>query len=69
MKPVREAKPKGSCCNISLPAKLTCTYLRAEKVNVSEGEEKPIWALRIEVANGYPLMSDITDPPYPYEPF
>eukprot|EP00961_Rhodomonas_salina_P123596 1665403-Rhodomonas_salina.1 len=65
MKPVREAKPKGSRRNISLPAKLTCTYLRAEKVNVSEGEEKPIWALLVEVANGYPLMSNITDPPYP----
>eukprot|EP00961_Rhodomonas_salina_P121512 1635719-Rhodomonas_salina.1 len=24
MKPVCEAKPKGSRCNISLPAKLTC---------------------------------------------
>eukprot|EP00961_Rhodomonas_salina_P082110 1104323-Rhodomonas_salina.1 len=31
MKPVREAKPKGSSRNISLPAKLTCSYLRAEK--------------------------------------
>eukprot|EP00961_Rhodomonas_salina_P050558 678885-Rhodomonas_salina.2 len=69
MKPVSEAKPKGSCHNISLPAKLTCSYLRAEKVEVSEGEEKHIWALSVEVANSYPLMSNITDPPYPFEPF
>eukprot|EP00961_Rhodomonas_salina_P066248 889892-Rhodomonas_salina.1 len=48
MKPVREAKPKASRRNISLPAKLTCSYLRAEKVDVSEGEEKPIWAVRME---------------------
>eukprot|EP00961_Rhodomonas_salina_P043532 585236-Rhodomonas_salina.1 len=69
MKPVCEAKPKGSCSNVSLPAKLTCSYLRAEKVDISEGEDKPIWAVHIKVANGYPLMSNLTDPPYPFEPF
>eukprot|EP00961_Rhodomonas_salina_P286847 3876383-Rhodomonas_salina.1 len=69
MKPVCEAKPKGSHHNISLPAKLTCSYLQAEKVNVSEGEKKPIWAVHIQVANSYPLMSNMTYPPYPFEPF
>eukprot|EP00961_Rhodomonas_salina_P287960 3890495-Rhodomonas_salina.1 len=69
MKPVREAKPKASRCNISLPAKLTCSYLRTEKMDVSEGEEKPIWAVCMEVANGYPLMGNMTDQPYPFEPF
>eukprot|EP00961_Rhodomonas_salina_P060562 812991-Rhodomonas_salina.2 len=71
MKPVHEAKQKGSChcCNVSLPAKLTCSHLQAEKVDVSEGEEKPIWAVLIEVANCYPLMSYLTDLPYPFKPF
>eukprot|EP00961_Rhodomonas_salina_P011507 154970-Rhodomonas_salina.1 len=67
MKPVRESKPKASKHNISLPCKITSVYMYADKAKVAEGEEKKIWLIKLQIQNGYPLMGDLTDPPYPFE--
>eukprot|EP00961_Rhodomonas_salina_P117273 1578587-Rhodomonas_salina.1 len=67
MKPLREAKPKASKLNISLPCKITSVYMYADKAKVAEGEEKKIWSIKPQIENGYPLMGGLTDPPYPFE--
>eukprot|EP00961_Rhodomonas_salina_P109225 1470226-Rhodomonas_salina.1 len=69
MKPVRESKPKASKLNISLPCKVTSVYMCADKAEVEEGEEKKIWAIKLQIENSYQLMGDLTDPPYPFEAF
>eukprot|EP00961_Rhodomonas_salina_P266798 3605170-Rhodomonas_salina.1 len=39
----------------------------ADKAQVAEGEEKKIWSIKLQIENCYPLMGDLTDPPYPFE--
>eukprot|EP00961_Rhodomonas_salina_P035361 475891-Rhodomonas_salina.1 len=39
----------------------------ADKAKVAEGEEKKIWLIKLQIENGYLLMGDLTDPPYPFK--
>lgn len=67
--PVRQSKPKGSRRNISMPISVQTVVIYAEKAEVAAGDDKPVWAIRFEVHNGYPIISQLTDPPYPFEHF
>eukprot|EP00961_Rhodomonas_salina_P202633 2733480-Rhodomonas_salina.1 len=61
-RPSRQAKPKGSCRNISNPIKLSSEIKFADKAYSLPNGDKQVFAVKVEVANGYPIMSNLQEP-------
>eukprot|EP00961_Rhodomonas_salina_P230753 3118041-Rhodomonas_salina.1 len=68
-RPSSQAKPKGSRRNISNPIKVSSEIKFADKAEALPNGEKQVFAVKVEVANCYPIMSNLQEPRYPFQPF
>eukprot|EP00961_Rhodomonas_salina_P207673 2802909-Rhodomonas_salina.2 len=57
-----QAKPKGSKHNISNPVKMTSDIKYADKADSLPNGDKQVFAVKVNVANAYPIMSYLQDP-------
>eukprot|EP00961_Rhodomonas_salina_P011250 150912-Rhodomonas_salina.1 len=58
----RQVKPKGSPHNISNPIKLSSEIKFADKAEPLPNRDKQVFAVKVEVANGYPIMASLQEP-------
>eukprot|EP00961_Rhodomonas_salina_P033020 444468-Rhodomonas_salina.1 len=68
-RPSRQAKPKGLRHNISNPIKLSSEIKFADKADPLPNGDKQVFSVKVDVANGYPIMANLQEPRYQFEPF
>eukprot|EP00961_Rhodomonas_salina_P102966 1384761-Rhodomonas_salina.3 len=68
-RPSRQATPKELHSNISNPIKLSLEIKFADKADPLPNGDKQAFSVKVEVANGYPIMLNLQEPKYQFEPF